>query len=58
MDHGLRSQPAVYSGTVQCKGGPSEILLAGGRVWVTMDFGLSLFCAPVTEQCAGGQVFY
>ena len=56
MDQGLRSQPAVYSGTVQYEGGPSEKLLAGGRGWVTVDFGLSLFCALVTDQYAGGQV--
>ena len=56
MDQGLRSQPAVYSGTVQYEGGPSEKLLAGGRGLVTLDFGLSLYCALVTEQYAGGQV--
>ena len=54
MDQGLRSKPAVYSSTVQYEGGPSEKLLAGGRGWVTLDFGLSLFCAPCHRTVCGG----
>ena len=56
VDQGLRSQPAKYLNTVQYECGPIEMLLAGGRVWVTMDLGLSLLCTSVTEQYAGGQV--
>ena len=54
VDQGLRSQHAVYLSTEQYEGGPSEKLLAGGRVLVTLDFGLSLFCAPCHRTVCGG----
>ena len=54
-DLGLWSQPelcswhrTVYRGAL--------LLLAGGKVKGTMDFGLSLNYAPGIEQYAGGQV--
>ena len=56
-EHGLASYEAVEEDTVQCEGGHSEMLLAGGTVLVTMDIGLSLFCAPCHRTvCRGAGV--